>query len=70
LPSSLEGATKITFRDWSNDQNYLFPSSPDGWLRQDDIVYSLLDTVATLDLSPNFALTSVNSAVSRRSILG
>jgi transposase len=55
LPASLEGAIKKTCRDWSNDQNYLFPPTPHGWLPQGDLVYLLLDTVATLDLSPIFA---------------
>jgi len=44
-----------TYRDWSTDQTYLFPPSPHDWLPQDDLVYFLLDTVATLDLSPIFA---------------
>jgi transposase len=46
---------KKTYRDWSNDQPYLFPPSPHDWLPQDDLVYFLLDTVATLDLTPIFA---------------
>jgi len=44
-----------TYRDWSNDQAYLFPPSPHDWLPEGDLVYFLLDTVATLDLSPIFA---------------
>jgi transposase len=44
-----------TYRDWSTDQNYLFPPSPHDWLPEGDLVYFLLDTVATLDLSPLFA---------------
>jgi transposase len=44
-----------TYRDWSTDQNYLFPPSPHDWLPQGDLVYFLLDTVATLDLSPIYA---------------
>jgi transposase len=44
-----------TYRDWSTDQAYLFPPSPHDWLPQGDLVYFLLDTVATLDLSPIFA---------------
>lgn len=43
-----------TYRDWSNDQSYLFPPSPHDWLPEGDLVYFLLDTVATLDLSPIF----------------
>jgi transposase len=44
-----------TYRDWSTDQTYLFPPSPHDWLPEGDLVYFLLDTVATLDLSPIFA---------------
>ncbi len=44
-----------TYRDWSTDQNYLFPPSPHDWLPDGDLVYFLLDTVATLDLSPIYA---------------
>jgi len=44
-----------TYRDWSTDQNYLFPPSPHDWLPEGDLVYFLLDTVATLDLAPIFA---------------
>lgn len=44
-----------TYRDWSPDQAYLFPPSPQDWLPEDDLVYFLLDAVATLDLSPFFA---------------
>ena len=44
-----------TYRDWSTDQTYLFPPSPQDWLPQGDLVYFLLDTVATLDLTPIFA---------------
>jgi transposase len=44
-----------TYRDWSSDQAYLFPPSPHDWLPEGDLVYFLLDTVATVDLSPIFA---------------
>jgi transposase len=44
-----------TYRDWSTDQDYLFPPSPHDWLPEGDLVYFLLDTVATLDLSPIYA---------------
>jgi transposase len=44
-----------TYRDWANDQAYLFPPSPRDWLPESDLVYFLLDTVATLDLTPIFA---------------
>ena len=51
---SICGMTK-TYRDWSTDQTYLFPPSPHDWLPEGDLVYFLLDTVATLDLTPIFA---------------
>jgi transposase len=44
-----------TYRDWSTDQTYLFPPSPRDWLPEGDLVYFLLDTVATVDLTPIFA---------------
>jgi transposase len=44
-----------TYRDWSTEQAYLFPPSPHDWLPEGDLVYFLLDTVATLDLAPIFA---------------
>jgi transposase len=44
-----------TYRDRSSDQAYLFPPSPHDWLPEGDLVYFLLDTVATLDLAPIFA---------------
>ena len=44
-----------TYREWSPDQAYLFPPSPHDWLPEDDLVYFLLDTVATLDLAPFFS---------------
>jgi transposase len=44
-----------TFRDWSPDQPSIFPPSPRDWLPEDDLVYFLLDTVASFDLAPFFA---------------
>ncbi len=44
-----------TYRDWSTDQNYLFPPSPHDWLPEGELVYFLLDTVATVDLTPILA---------------
>ncbi len=44
-----------THRDWSSDQVYLFPPSPQDWLPEGDLVYFLRDTVATPGLSPLFA---------------
>jgi transposase len=44
-----------TYRDWSPNQGYMFPPSPHDWLPEDDLVYFILDTVATLDLTPIFA---------------
>src|SRR6516225_8374885 len=44
-----------TYREWSPDQAYMFPPSPRDWLAQNDLVYFMVDTVATLDLAPIFA---------------
>ena len=44
-----------TYREWSPDQAYMFPPSPRDWLPENDLVYFLIDTVATLDLTPIFA---------------
>ena len=46
---------KKTYREWSPDQPSLFPTSPREWLPEDDLVYFLLDTVASFDLAPFFA---------------
>src|SRR3954468_12892561 len=54
LPAGSEGGMTKTYRDWSTDQAYLFPPSPHDWLPDGDLVYFLLDTVATLDLTPIF----------------
>ena len=43
-----------TYRDWSPNQAYMFPPTPQDWLPEDDLVYFILDTVATLDLTPIF----------------
>ncbi len=43
-----------TYRDWSPNQVYLFPPSPQDWLSEGDLVYFLLDTVTALDLAPIF----------------
>src|SRR5260370_1401235 len=54
-PARSEGGMNKTYRDWSTEQTYLFPPSPQDWLPEGDFVYFLLDTVATLDLTPLFA---------------
>lgn len=41
-----------SYREWNPDQTYLFPPSPHDWLPEDDLVFFLLDTVASLDLQP------------------
>jgi transposase len=46
---------KKTYREWSPDQPSMFPPSPRDWLPEDDLVYFLLDTVASFDLAPFFA---------------
>src|SRR3954447_2663849 len=48
------GRMSKTYRDWSPNQVYLFPPSPQDWLPEGDLVYFLLDTVAALDLAPIF----------------
>src|SRR5437868_7609293 len=44
-----------TYREWSPDQSYLFPPSSRDWLPENDLVYFMIDTVATLDLTPFYA---------------
>src|SRR4051812_37148107 len=44
-----------SYREWSPDRVFLFPPSPRDWLPEDDLVYFLLDTVASFDLAPFFA---------------
>jgi len=44
-----------TYREWSPEQAYMFPPSPRDWLPEDDLVYFIVETVATLDLTPVFA---------------
>jgi transposase len=39
------------FRDYSPDQDYLFPPSPRDWLPDDHLVHFVLDVVRNLDLS-------------------
>jgi transposase len=50
-----DSAMSKTYRDWAPNQSYMFPPSPQDWLPEDDLVYFILDTVATIDLSPIFA---------------
>ena len=50
LPIWRESAMSKTYRDWSPNQSYMFPPTPQDWLPEDDLVYFILDTVATLDL--------------------
>lgn len=40
------------FRDWSTDQNWLFPPSPQDWLPRDHLVYFLLEVSEQVDVSP------------------
>src|SRR3954465_14149806 len=54
-PETHEGRMSKTYRDWTPHQVHLFPPSPHDWLPEGDLVYFLLDTVATLDLAPIFA---------------
>jgi transposase len=41
-----------TFREWSPEQAWLFPPSPQDWLPENHLVYFLLDVSAEMDLSP------------------
>src|SRR3954447_5567692 len=54
-PETHEGRMSKTYRDWTPHQVHLFPPSPRDWLPEADLVSFLLDTVATLDLTPLFA---------------
>ena len=40
------------FREWTPDQNYLFPPSPQDWLPQNHLVYFLLEVSEQIDISP------------------
>jgi len=40
------------FREWTPDQNHLFPASPRDWLPQNHLVYFLLDVCEQIDVSP------------------
>ena len=40
-----------TFREWSPDQGWLFPPSPQDWLPENHLVYFLLDVSAEINLS-------------------
>ena len=41
-----------TFREWSPDQSWLFPPSPQDWLPDGHLVYFLMDVSEQLDRSP------------------
>jgi len=40
------------FREWTPDQDYLFPPSPRDWLPQNHLVYFLLEVSEQIDISP------------------
>jgi transposase len=40
------------FREWTPDQNYLFPPSTRDWLPQNHLVYFLLEVSQQIDISP------------------
>ena len=40
-----------TYRPWNPDQHYLLPPSPRDWLPEHDLVYFVLDLMASLDLA-------------------
>jgi transposase len=41
-----------TFREWTPEQSWLFPPSPQDWLPENHLVYFLMDVSEQLDLSP------------------
>jgi len=41
-----------TFREWTPNQGWLFPPSPQDWLPENHLVYFLMDVSEQLDLSP------------------
>jgi len=41
-----------TFREWSPEQTWMFPPSPQDWLPENHLVYFLMDVSTQLDLSP------------------
>ena len=47
-----EAGMSRKFREWSTDQNWLFPPSPHDWLRPNHLVYFLLEVAEQIDLSP------------------
>jgi transposase len=55
IPVRDEGGMSTTSREWSPDQSFLFPPAPQDWLPENDLVSFLLDTMATIDLSPIYA---------------
>ena len=40
------------FREWSTDQTWLFPPSPQDWLPQEHLIYFLLEVSEEIDISP------------------
>jgi hypothetical protein len=40
------------FREWTPDQNHLFPPSARDWLPENHLVYFLLDVCEQIDVSP------------------
>ena len=53
--ASHDGGMSKTYREWSPNQPSFFPPSPQDWLPEDDLVYFLIDTVATIDLSAHLS---------------
>ncbi len=41
-----------TFREWSPEQMWMFPPSPQDWLPENHLVYFLMDVSTQLDLAP------------------
>ena len=57
-----------TNRDWSRNQANMFSHPSQDRLSEDDLVYFILDPVATLDRYPSSPSTSVNCEASRCSV--
>ena len=55
LARVLQSPRNRSLATWDPDQTFLYPPSPRDWLPENDLVYFLIDTVATLDLTPIFS---------------
>jgi transposase len=51
---AVEDTMSRKFREWTPDQNQLFPPSPRDWLPENHLVYFLLDVSTQVDVTPVF----------------